>query len=287
MTLAMAQLGTVHEGQHQLIDPGRIKAFAGATNDDNPAYWSGKYAPPIFGVVPSWEPIRSAVADMVPRQAMGMIVHGEQDMHLHRPLVSGNSLITRAVGYSVRVGPSGTRCTIRADSRDSADGDPVLEQFVTVVVRGLTGGTNAGPDKPGHVFPAPARAAPIGRLVAHIDPGQTFRYRDASGDDSSIHVDEVFARSVGLPGIIVHGLCTMAMASQAVIKLVTGDDPGRVRRMAVRFAKIVLPGTRLLTTVYDAGERNGRRAVAFESLAVGSDGDAEMVLTNGWAEVAR
>lgn len=287
VALALANLGTVHEGPRRLLEPERIRAYAAATNDDNPAYWSGNCAPPIFGVVPSWEPIRSAVADMVPSQAMDMIVHGEQDMHFHRPLVPGSSLVTRAAAHSVRVGPSGTRCTVRADSRDSTDGEAVLEQYVTIVVRGLTGGTNAGTDKPGHAFPEPARAAPIGCLATVVDLDQTSRYRDASGDDSLIHVDETFARSVGLPGVIVHGLCTMAMASQAVIELAAGGDPGRVRRVAARFAKMVLPGTRLSTTVYDAGERNGRAAVAFESLALGLQGAPDKVITNGWAEVAR
>ena len=52
-------------------------------------------------------------------------------------------------------------------------------------------------------------------LVVHVDDDQTFRYRDASGDQMPIHVDEDFAKNVGLPGIIAHGLCTMAMTSQA------------------------------------------------------------------------
>ena len=59
----------------------------------------------------------------------------------------------------------------------------------------------------------------------HVDDDQTYRYRDASGDLMPIHVDDEFARSVGLPGIIAHGLCTMAMCSQAVVTTVAGGDP--------------------------------------------------------------
>lgn len=286
MALALAKLGTVHEGLPQLIDPDQAKAYAAATNDENPAYRSGRYAPPMFGVVPSWEPIRLAVADMVPSSAMGMIVHGEQDMHFHRPLVPGNTLLTRAVGHSMRVSLSGTQYTIRSDSRDGTDDRPVLEQYVTIFVRGLTDGQDKGPAKPVHAFPEPARSAPCGCLAARINHDQTFRYRDASGDDSPIHVDEAFARSVRLPGIIVHGLCTMAMASQAVVRLAAGGDPGRLRRMAARFAKMVLPGACLSTTLYDAGERDGCRAIAFETLVPKVHSRADKVITNGWAEVA-
>lgn len=284
MALTLPELGTTHEQRH-LIEASRTMAYAAATNDENPAYWTGRCAPPIYGVVASWEAITQAVEDVVPSQARAMIVHGEQDMHFGRPLAPDQALVSRARAQSVRVGPSGTRCTIRSDSVDEADGRAVLEQYVTIFIRGLTTSGETGPEKPGHSFPESARSAPLGSQTAIVRSDQTFRYREASGDDSPIHTDEALARSVGMPGIIVHGLCTMAMASQAVLNLAAGGDPGRLRRMAVRFAKMVLPGQTLSTTVYDAGERNGCRALAFETMAYGGDRE-ELVITHGWAEVS-
>ena len=90
-----------------MIDPERAKAYAAATNDDNPAYESGKYAPPVFGVVPTWSQLLVASADVIPPEALMMIVHGEQDMHFHQPLVPGTELTTTAEAYAVRVGGSG------------------------------------------------------------------------------------------------------------------------------------------------------------------------------------
>ena len=52
-----------------------------------------------------------------------------------------------------------------------------------------------------------------------------------------IHLDDEFAKSVGLPGIIIHGLCTMAFTSVAAIEHGCPDDPTRLRRLAVRFAE--------------------------------------------------
>jgi acyl dehydratase len=51
----------------------------------------------------------------------------------------------------------------------------------------------------------------------HVRPDEdvTFRYAEASGDHSSVHLDEEFARSVGLPGIILHGLYSMALVARA------------------------------------------------------------------------
>src|SRR5439155_15322251 len=136
------------------------------------------------------------------------------------------------------------------------------------------------PDKPDHVFPESARANVLGEVTIHVDDYQTFRYAEASGDPMPIHLDENVARSVGLPGIIVHGLCTMAFCSQAVIKTVADGDPARLKRLAVRFAKNVFPGRDVTVTVYDAGGADGRKAYAFEAHS-----DGQLVISNGRAEV--
>ena len=278
MALPLDKLGTVFEERTAVIDGERAKAYAAATNDDNPAYTSGKYAPPVFGVVPTWEAMGLA-ATIVPSEAVMMIVHGEQDMHFHQPLVPGLEITTRAEAYSIRVVKSGTRYAIKVVST-TPGGQPVLDQYVTMFVRGMTDGESGGPDKPDHTFPRDARSSPVGEHTVHVDEDQTFRYRDASGDMMPIHVDDAFAKSVGLPGIIAHGLCTMAMTGQAVVKLGADGDPSRVRRLAVRFAGNVFPGDDVTTTVYDAGTADDRRVYAFEATSRG-----DRVITHGRAEV--
>jgi acyl dehydratase len=280
MALPLDKLGTIFEERTAVIDADRVKAYAAATNDDNPAYSSAKYAPPVFAVVPTWEAMQQAVA-IVPPEALMMIVHGEQDMHFYRPLVPGLVITTRAEAYNYRVAKSGTRYTIKVVSTTAEDGDPVLDQYVTMFIRGMGDGEDGGPDKPDHRFPREARSTPVGDLTVHVDDDQTFRYRDASGDTNPIHVDDNFAKAVGLPGIIAHGLCTMAMTSQAVIKRAADADPSRVRRLAVRFADNVFPGDDVVTSVYDAGVADGRRVYAFEAHSRG-----ERVITHGRAEIS-
>lgn len=275
VALSLDKLGTVYAGSTEPVDPDRARAYAEATNDPNPAYRSGRWAPPVFGVVPTWAVLRTAVADVVPAGAMAMSVHGEQDMHFHLPLVPGRSLAARAQAHSIRVGRSGTRCTILVRSRDAESGEPVLDQYTTLYVRGLTEGTDGGPDKPGHAFPEQSRGRPVGAASVHVDEDQTLRYRDVSGDDVPIHWDEGVARSVGLPGIIVHGLCTMAMCSQVVLALVAGGDPARLARLAVRFSAHVLPGNDVVTTLYDAGwadEASGRGELSWGEPGWGGPG---------------
>ncbi len=281
MALPVEKLGTTYDPRTETIDADRTKAYAVATNDDNPAYTSGKYAPPVFGVVPSWEAMGLAVGDSVPPEALMMIVHGEQDMHFHQPLTPGQTLTTTATAHSIRVGGSGTRFTIRVDAVD-ADGAPVLEEYVTMFIRGMSDGESGGPDKPDHTFPQAARANKVAEFSVHVDDDQTYRYKEASGDMMPIHVDDAFAKSVGLPGIIAHGLCSMAMTSQAVVKTVADGDPSRLKRLAVRFSKNVFPGNDVVTTIYEAGEANGRKAYAFEAHS-----NDDQVIANGLAEVGQ
>lgn len=283
MGLASAKVGTRYEELAGEVDPERAKAYAAATNDHNPAYLSGRLVPPVFGVVPTWAALGLALSDVVPPEATMRIVHGEQDMHFLRPLEAGMKLATVAEAYSIRPAGSASRYTVKLVSTDAATGDPVLEQYVTMVVRDLPGTEKAGPEKPEHRFPPDARSHPVGEQSVHVDDDQTFRYRDASGDEMAIHVDDAVARAVGLPGIIVHGLCTMAMAAQAVLHAVAGDDPTRLRRLAVRFSEFVLPGEDLVTTVYDAGHATtgGHRVYAFEAHSNG-----RRCITHGRAEVA-
>jgi acyl dehydratase len=280
MALPLEKLGKEYDPKVEVVDPDRAKAYAAATNDDNPAYTSGKYAPPVFGVVPTWGSMLDVVADVVPADALMMIVHGEQDMHFHQPLVPGMKLHTVTSPFAYRVGGTGARCTLKVEAR-TGSGDPVLTEYVTMFVRGLSDGEGGGPDKPDHRFPAEARENPLGELSIHVDDDQTFRYRDASGDEMPIHIDENFAKAVGLPGIIAHGLCTMAMCSQAVVKLAADGDPGRLRRLAVRFSNNVFPGSDVVTTLFDAGTTDeGRQSVAFEAKSAD-----QTVIKNGRAEI--
>jgi acyl dehydratase len=142
-------------------------------------------------------------------------------------------------------------------------------------------GESGGPDKPGHDFPDDARARPLDRVVLPVDHDQTYRYAEASGDQMPIHLDDELAWQVGLPGIIIHGLCTMAFCSRAVIDQAADGDPSLLRRLAVRFAAYLLPGDELEVEMFDAGTTpEGRRAVAFEASAAG-----RTVIKNGWAEI--
>jgi len=91
----------------------------------------------------------------------------------------------------------------------------------------------------------------------------TYRYAGASGDFNPIHLDDEFARSVGLPGRILHGLWTMAQVARAQ------GDPTRLRSLEVQFRGVAVPEAEITITsrTNDEGtvrcdaEQNGRKII--------------------------
>jgi acyl dehydratase len=74
----------------------------------------------------------------------------------------------------------------------------------------------------------------------------TARYAGASGDFNPIHIDEEFARQVGLPGRILHGLWTMAQVARAQTEAAGGvGGPASLRRLRVQFRGMGVPEAEL------------------------------------------
>jgi acyl dehydratase len=74
-------------------------------------------------------------------------------------------------------------------------------------------------------------------------------YAQASGDHNPIHQDDAVARSVGLPGVIAHGMYTLALAARYVDEAL--GEPGRIAEIGAKFIRpVVVPeeGTEVVVT---------------------------------------
>jgi acyl dehydratase len=278
-----ALLGRWTEERVLAVEADHARAYAAATNDVDPRYEEGALAPPLFACVPVAALIAPAVAGLITDEERRMGLHVAQDMHLHRVLVPGMMLRTRAATIGVQPGRIGAELVIKVEMR--GDGALLNEQYVTLFSRRrLRAGVGAR--APVHRLPPEVRAAAAAasRVVTvrqTLDADQTYRYAEVSGDHNPIHLDPGVARALGLPGIIVHGLCTMAFVGRAVLEAADGD-PARLRRLAVRFARPVLPGQTITTHVWPAGEGGGRRRYGFET----TNPQGKAVVQDGLAELA-
>ena len=260
------------------VERERIQAYAAATNDSIPAHAAGEIAPPVFAIVPAFQAAGMASLQVIPGELLGAILHGEQDFHLSRPIEAGMTLETVATPIGMRQRSSGVTVVTKSETRE-AGGELLVEQFMTTFVRGAQGATDIGDEAPPHQFDEALRErVPDAEVSQTFDADQTFRYAEASGDPMQVHLDDEFAKSVGLPGIIIHGLCSMAFTSQVVIGHACPDDPTRLKRLAVRFSSIALPEQTITTRLWDAGDSSYAYETANDAGAV--------VIKDGWAEVA-
>ena len=120
--------------------------------------------------------------------------------------------------------------------------------------------------------------AKIPDLRVTPDKYLTFRYAGASGDFNPIHIDGEFARTVGLPGRILHGLWTMAQVARAQSEAAGG--PEHLRRLSVQFRGMGMPEQEIVVsgTVREAGD--GR--VVIDTVAEQAD---NRIIRNAEAEV--
>jgi len=104
-------------------------------------------------------------------------------------------------------------------------------------------------------------------LHATPDRYVTYRYAGASGDFNPIHLDDEFARSVGLPSRILHGLYTMALVARSQTQAAGGPD--RLKRLAVQFRGAAVPEQEIVVTSKLVEVRGGRAIVSASATQAG------------------
>lgn len=112
---------------------------------------------------------------------------------------------------------------------------------------------------------------------------QIAAYADASGDRNPIHLDDAFARSVGLPGVIAHGLLGFAFLGTMLTEW-TGD-PASVKRLSARFSGIVRPGDTVTLRAEVTGAEVAGGAGRLTLRLEGANQNGERVLSRGQAVV--
>jgi acyl dehydratase len=272
-------VGAIGRWSEQTLFPVPVEraiAYAKATNDPVAAHLDGTLAAPVFAVVPTLPALAQVTMSAVPEVLAMRILHGEQDFRLYRPIVPGEQLKVRAKVVGIHGKSSGVVVTSLAETRGDAD-ELVNEQFFSGFFRGGESPLQLGEAAPEHAFEQPLRGRSADFVVEQkFDLDQTFRYAEPAGDPMPIHLDEDFAKKMGLPGIIMHGLCTMAFTSHAVLCQVAPDHPERLKRLAVRFAAPGRPGQVMTTSMWQTDD-----AVRFESV----NEEGQVLIKDGLAEI--
>ncbi|MEA2141523.1 MAG: hypothetical protein QOC91_1622 [Solirubrobacteraceae bacterium] len=122
-------------------------------------------------------------------------------------------------------------------------------------------------------------AEQIPQLRITPDKYLTSRYAGASGDFNPIHIDEEFARAVGLPGRILHGLWTMAQVARAQTDAAGG--PAHLKRLSVQFRGMGVPEQEIVVSGTVREVSDGRAVID----TVAEQG-GKQIIRNAEAELA-
>ncbi len=168
---------------------------------------------------------------------LAMMLHGEQDVELHKPLPTAAKISSE--GRIAEVYDKTKAALIVMESQTSDEsGEPLYTTRSSLFVRGEGG--FGGPSGPKATNVAPDRE-PDGVIERPTLPQQALLYR-LNGDKNPLHADPEFAKLGGFDAPIIHGLCSYGIACKAIVDEALDGDTARVARYQARFAGVAWPG---------------------------------------------
>jgi acyl dehydratase len=257
--------------------------YAAAVNDTNPWYFDderegGVIAPPMQAVAMTW-PVLEHILNYLPNDGFPMEtlltqVHYTEHLYFHRPLRPGDELTIKGRIAAIVQHRAGTHAVIRLDAFDST-GAPVFTEHNGGMLRGVTCGSTGQGESDLPVTPKQqAETSAIWETIIHIDPLAPFLYDGCTNIFFPIHTSVKFAHAVGLPGIILQGTATLALAAREIINREAGADPRRLKTLSCNFSGMVLPGEDIsvrllerrldsegLDVFFDVGNASGGKAI--------------------------
>lgn len=226
-------------------------AFAAALGETDAELLDGRCLPPTMAIIPAWISEDHAVAAAIGSDAAAQTVHAEHHFELLAPLRPDVPVVARSRIQEVAVKRRGTLVTVATETLDertlvNRQRYAVFALGVFAELRdGVVPRTGSGPPAR---HPLPLHT--LGARIERVDESWAGRYALASGDDFALHTDAAYARSLGYPGPILHGMCTLGIAARAVRELVGARHADDLTRLGARFAAPVLMPARLQTEVW-------------------------------------
>lgn len=206
--------------------------------------------------------------------AWNRLLHGEQSFEIHKPLAAEVLYqgTTQVVGVLDKGKDKGALLLLRKDIREADSGDLVSTVNSTHVLRG-DGGCGSTLSDVAAPHAVPDREPDVSVLLQTL-PQAALIYR-LSGDFNPIHIDPTLAQGAGFERPILHGLCSLGVATRAVLRAFCDDAPGRLQSLGLRFSSPVYPGETLVTDLWqEPGHVAFRSRVLERGVTVLSNGRA-------------
>jgi acyl dehydratase len=246
-------------------------AYAASLGDLSPCYLdtsqpAGIVAHPMFAVCFEWPAAGSLRHKARATLSQDEAVRGVHATHLtiiHRLVHPPEHLITTAEVIGVERRNPGAYEVAKFDTVDDK-GALVCTTYYGSLYRKVE---VMGPDRAAEIpaLPTLTHSGPsLNETRIPISAGAAHIYTECARIWNPIHTDIAIASKAGLPGLILHGTATLAMAVSRIIEAEGNGDPARVAQIYGRFGAMVLMPSEVLVRIDARGKCDGGEAVSFE-----------------------
>jgi len=249
-----------------------IMNYSAAIGDANPRYFDdespdGIIAHPVYPVALTWNIIgriqEFIVSEKFPTELLLSQVHYTEHLAIHRPLSPGLQLIIKGQIVAILPHRAGTHVVIRLVAREK-EGTPVFTEHIGAMLRGVECIGGEGQESLPIVQNVSDAVEPCWTSTLSIDKLMPFIYDGCTDIVFPIHTSIKFAHMVGLPGIILQGTATLALAVTELVNRELKCEPARVKSVSCRFTGMVLPGSNISIRMIEKRKNNTATDLLFD-----------------------
>jgi hypothetical protein len=263
-----------------------IMNYSAAIGDANPRYFddessNGIIAHPIYPVAISWNIIgriqEFIVSEKFPTELLLSQVHYTEHLEIHQPLSPGLELVIKGQIVAILPHRAGTHVIIRLVAREK-EGAPVFTEHIGAMLRGVECiGSGSGKESLPILQNISDAVDSCWTSTLSIDKLMPFIYDGCTDIVFPIHTSIKFARMVGLPGIILQGTATLALAVTELVNRELNREPTRVKSVSCRFTGMVLPGSNISVRMIEKRKNNTATDLLFDVCNI----DGKRVISSG------
>ncbi|MBN1499604.1 MAG: MaoC family dehydratase N-terminal domain-containing protein [Spirochaetes bacterium] len=190
--------------------------------------------PPFFIAAVAYPAIKELMFSKILKANLLRLVHAEQDISVFRNINPDERFNIKAVIDSINTVSAGEIVNIISNVTSSGKNEPLMQSRTSFLIRGQK--------KPSSGKKNEDSFESVSEFKVAVPFDQAKKYAEVSGDKNPIHVNRFAAKAAGLPGTILHGMCTLGMVNSVLVRELCRSDYNRYAGISGRFSKYVLPG---------------------------------------------
>ena len=268
MEIDSSLINTIFKDSKYTISWRNIMLYAAAINDSNPYYINderdgGIISHPLFPVrltLPIVENLGDYISEEsqadFPYEILMRVVHYSEYLKIHRLIKPDDEIKISSKFVAMLPHRAGTHSIVKFEGKDTS-GEPVFTEYIGGMLRGVElVGDEIGREEVPTIPRIHQNSSLIWRKHIFIDPLRPFIYDGCTETTLPFHTSKDFAHQVGLPDIILQGVCTLGMAISEIVNEELDGDPTKVTDIGCKFTAMIIPNSDIHLELTNKTETN-------------------------------